>query len=170
MGPFASYISSIRRKAVLSIIIGISAKRFMKEEAIRKYAGLMKELDLTGLEVKEDGYELRLERGAKTAASQVETYIVPESDTEAKAETKAEEGTVMTSPMVGVFYSSPAENAEPFVKVGSKIRKGDTLCLIEAMKLMNEIAAEENGTILEIYATNGSIVEYGAPLFRIGRA
>lgn len=77
---------------------------------------------------------------------------------------------MITSPMVGVFYSAPAENAEPFVKVGSHVKKGDTLCLIEAMKLMNEIQAEESGTILEVYAENGKIVEYGAPLFRIGRA
>ena len=138
----------------------------MKEEAIRKYAGLMRELDLTGLEVKEDGYELRLERGGK-AVPQADTYVIQD---EKPAETKSEEGFVMTSPMVGVFYSSPAENAEPFVKVGSKVRKGDTLCLIEAMKLMNEISAEESGTILEIFASNGKIVEYGAPLFRIGRA
>ncbi len=142
----------------------------MKEEAIRKYAGLMKELDLTGLEVKEDGYELRLERGGRPVPASTETYVVADSAPEAKPEVKAEEGTVITSPMVGVFYAAPAENAEPFVKVGSKVRKGDTLCLIEAMKLMNEIASEESGTILEIYATNGKIVEYGAPLFRIGRA
>ena len=140
----------------------------MKEEAIRKYAGLMKELDLTGLEVKEDGYELRLERGGRPAP-QMETYIVPESSPAQSEEQKAD-GTIIKSPMVGVFYAAPAENAEPFVKVGSTVKKGDTLCLIEAMRLMNEIAAEESGTILEIYATNGKIVEYGAPLFRIGRA
>ena len=142
----------------------------MREEAIRKYAGLMKELDLTGLEVKEDGYELRLERGGRPAAvPHMETYIVPE-DSPAKSEEKAEDGIIIKSPMVGVFYAAPAENAEPFVKVGTAVKKGDTLCLIEAMKLMNEIAAEESGTILEIYGSNGKIVEYGAPLFRIGRA
>ena len=142
----------------------------MREEAIRKYAGLMKELDLTGLEVKEDGYELRLERGGRPAAvPHMETYIVPE-DSPAKTEEKTEDGIIIKSPMVGVFYAAPAENAEPFVKVGTAVKKGDTLCLIEAMKLMNEIAAEESGTILEIYASNGKIVEYGAPLFRIGRA
>lgn len=142
----------------------------MKEEAIRKYAGLMKELGLTGLEVKEDGYELRLEYGNRSPKAP-ETYIVPETSTaeKAPAETKKEEGSIITSPMVGVFYSASAENAEPFVHEGSQVKKGDTLCLIEAMKLMNEITAEEDGTILEIYANNGSIVEYGAPLFRIGR-
>ena len=143
----------------------------MKEEAIRKYAGLMRELDLSGLEVKEDGYELRLERGSFTPSRNVETYIVPEEGASPEAKpAPGDDGTVIKSPMVGVFYSSPAENAAPFVTVGSKVKKGDTLCLIEAMKLMNEIYAEEDGTILEILASNGRIVEYGAPLFRIGRA
>ena len=143
----------------------------MKEEAIRKYASLMRELDLSGLEVKEDGYELRLERGSRQESAKPETYIVEDKTAaEAAPEMKTEEGTIVSSPMVGVFYSSPAENAEPFVKTGSVVKKGDTLCLIEAMKLMNEITAEEDGKILEIFAANGNIVEYGAPLFRIGRA
>lgn len=142
----------------------------MKEEAIRKYASLMRELDLSGLEVKEDGYELRLERGGKTILPHSETYIVQDEKPAPDAAAKSAEGNMITSPMVGVFYSAPAENAEPFVKVGSHVKKGDTLCLIEAMKLMNEIQAEESGTILEVYAENGKIVEYGAPLFRIGRA
>ena len=143
----------------------------MKEEAIRKYASLMRELDLSGLEVKEDGYELRLERGSRQESVKPETYIVEDKATaEAAPEMKTEEGTIVSSPMVGVFYASPAENAEPFVKTGSVVKKGDTLCLIEAMKLMNEITAEEDGKILEIFAANGNIVEYGAPLFRIGRA
>lgn len=142
----------------------------MKEEAIRKYASLMRELDLSGLEVKEDGYELRLERGGKAILPHSETYIVQDEKPAPDAAVKSAEGNMITSPMVGVFYSAPAENAEPFVKVGSLVKKGDTLCLIEAMKLMNEIQAEESGTILEVYAENGKIVEYGAPLFRIGRA
>lgn len=144
----------------------------MKEEAIRKYAGLMKELDLDALQIKEDGYELRLERSVRRPAAAVETVAVPEAphaEPLPKAE-KADEGTILKSPMVGVFYAAPAENADPFVTVGSRVRKGDTLCLIEAMKLMNEISAEEDGVILEVYALNGKIVEYGAPLFRIGRA
>lgn len=71
--------------------------------------------------------------------------------------------------MVGVFYASPAENAEPFVTVGEKVEKGQVLCIIEAMKLMNEICAEESGIISEICASNGQVVEYGTELFRIRR-
>lgn len=69
--------------------------------------------------------------------------------------------------MVGVFYSAPAANAEAFVSLGDRIEKGKTLCIIEAMKLMNEICAEESGFIAEICVTNGQVVEYGTELFRI---
>ncbi|MCR4627845.1 MAG: acetyl-CoA carboxylase, biotin carboxyl carrier protein, partial [Treponema sp.] len=76
----------------------------------------------------------------------------------------------VSSPLVGVFYAAPAENAEPFVSVGDAVKKGDTLCIIEAMKLMNEVRAEQDGVISKICVTNGQIVEYGTELFRIGRA
>ena len=73
------------------------------------------------------------------------------------------------SPMVGVFYASPAENAEPFVSLGDRVEKGETLCIIEAMKLMNEICAEEEGIVAEICVTSGQVVEYGTELFRLRR-
>lgn len=76
--------------------------------------------------------------------------------------------TSVTSPLVGIFYAAPAENKDPFVKVGDTVQKGDSLCIIEAMKLMNEIRAEESGVITEICVTNGQIVEYGTELFKIG--
>ena len=71
------------------------------------------------------------------------------------------------SPMVGIFYAAPSPEAEPFVKVGSKVKKGDTLCIIEAMKLMNDVVAETDGEIVEICAENGSLVEFGQILFKI---
>ena len=80
--------------------------------------------------------------------------------------TKAE-GTPVTSPMVGVFYAAPAPDKEPYVSVGSKVNKGDVLCLIEAMKLMNEVTAEKSGEIVEVCVENGQVVEYGQPLFMI---
>ena len=69
--------------------------------------------------------------------------------------------------MVGIFYAAPSPDAEPFVKVGQKVKKGDTLCIIEAMKLMNDVVAEEDGEIVEICADNGSLVEFGQVLFKI---
>ena len=71
------------------------------------------------------------------------------------------------SPMVGIFYASPSPEAEPFVKVGQKVKKGDTLCIIEAMKLMNDVVAEEDGEIVEICAENGALVEFGQILFKL---
>ena len=71
------------------------------------------------------------------------------------------------SPMVGIFYTASSPDAEPFVKVGQKVKKGDTLCIIEAMKLMNDVVAEEDGEIVEICAENGSLVEFGQVLFKI---
>ena len=71
------------------------------------------------------------------------------------------------SPMVGIFYTSPSPDSEPFIKVGDKVKKGDTLCIIEAMKLMNDVVAEEDGELVEICAENGSLVEFGQVLFKI---
>lgn len=74
---------------------------------------------------------------------------------------------VVKSPMVGTFYTSPSENSDAFVKVGDKVEKGTVLCIVEAMKLMNEIEGEVEGTIVEILAKNGQMIEYGEPLFKI---
>lgn len=71
------------------------------------------------------------------------------------------------SPLVGTFYNSPSKEAEPFVKIGDKVKKGQTIAIIEAMKLMNEIEADYEGTVTDILVTNESVVEYGQPLFTI---
>lgn len=75
------------------------------------------------------------------------------------------EGRAVTCPLVGVFYAAPSPNDAPFVSVGSTVKKGDVLCIVEAMKLMNEITAEQDGTITEICVENGQVVEFGQPLF-----
>ena len=77
------------------------------------------------------------------------------------------EGKIVTSPMVGTFYLKPSPNSKPYVEIGKQVKKGDVLCIIEAMKLMNEIECEEEGTIAEILVKDGEPVEYGKPLFRI---
>ena len=73
----------------------------------------------------------------------------------------------MKSPFVGTFYRAPSPDSPPFVDVGQKVKKGQTLCIVEAMKLMNEIEAETDGTVAEIYVQNATPVEFGEPLFRI---
>lgn len=136
----------------------------MNEAEIRKYAMLMQELGLTGLEVKENVGVVRLERAgaAAPAASAAAAEPVAAQSPAPSA------GLVIRSPMVGVFYAAPTEDSEPFIKEGDHVRKGDTLCVIEAMKLMNEIPAEQDGVITGILVKNGQTVEYGTPLFQIG--
>lgn len=108
-----------------------------------------------------------------TAAAVIETpsaAAVQNADVQPSGEETAEkskEGKPVESPMVGVFYSAPSPDSEPYVSVGSSVNKGDVLCLIEAMKLMNEVTAEKSGTITDICVENGQIVEYGQPLFMI---
>ncbi len=92
----------------------------------------------------------------------------PAAKAEAKAEAKADKpGTIVTSPFVGTFYRAPAPDAAPFTDVGQKVKKGQTLCIVEAMKLMNEIECEIDGTVAEILVQNATPVEFGEPLFRI---
>lgn len=145
----------------------------MKESNIRKYAELMKELELTGLEITEDNTVVRLERMHSAAAR--EPIVVQASPAAPRADAvqpadEANDGCIsVKSSIVGVFYAAPAENAEPFVSIGDRVEKGQTLCIIEAMKLMNEISAEESGVIEKICVTNGQVVEFGTELFRIRR-
>ena len=85
-----------------------------------------------------------------------------------KEEKKCEEDfKIIKSPMVGTFYASPAPDKDPFVKVGDKVKKGQVVCIVEAMKLMNEIESEFDGEIVEICVNDGDIIEYGMPLFKI---
>ena len=134
----------------------------MEEKDIRKYAELMQELGLTGLEVSENGSVVRLER--TTLVKEVPTATATHCNE--KEEHHADLINIC-SPMVGMFYRAPAENAAPFVQVGDTVRKGDVLGIIEAMKLMNEIVAEQNGTVCEVCAGNKQIVDFGHVLFRL---
>ena len=136
----------------------------MNESDIRKYANLTSELGLTGLEVTENDRVVRLERNpAPQTAAPVQTVQVGDVPQSAANEDLIE----ISSPMVGVFYAAPAEDADPYVQVGDRVKKGQTLCIVEAMKLMNEIVAETDGQIVEICAQNGQVVDFGCPLFRI---
>ena len=142
----------------------------MNEKDIRKYAGLMQELGLTGLEITEDNKVVRLERSNPQVVR--ETVAVDSASNQpatSSADPVSADYVSVKSPIVGVFYAAPAENADPYVNIGDKIKKGQTLCIVEAMKLMNEITAEEDGEILEICVTNGQVVEFGTELFRIKR-
>lgn len=148
----------------------------MDVKKIESLAKLMKETGLTGLELVEEGQQLRLERQVEVVAAPVAVPApaapVPATGAEALGVAHEEpapvkEGTLVLAPTVGVFYSAPSPDARPFVEVGDQVKKGDTLCIIEAMKLMNEIPAEVDGTVAEICVGNGQVVEFNQPLFRI---
>ncbi len=131
----------------------------MNETEIRKYASLMQELGLTGLEITQKDNVVRLERTltVNTAVAAAEPIC----------ETALSDDAAIRSPLVGVFYAAPAENANPYVSVGDHVNRGQTLCIVEAMKMLNEITAEKDGIISEICVSNGQMVEYGTELFRI---
>ncbi len=141
---------------------------------IESLARLMQETGLTALELSEGETTLKLERRQEVIAAPAAPAAVPAVAAGAQAlgvtheaPQPAKEGTLVLSPTVGVFYSAPSPDARPFVEVGDQVKKGDTLCIIEAMKLMNEIPAEVDGTVAEICVGNGQVVEFDQPLFRI---
>lgn len=148
----------------------------MKMSDIRTLAELVEKHGLTALDYAEGEAHIRIERTpAPVAAAVPAVPAAPAAATAPAAEPVKDEDAgadfnaakMVLSPMVGVFYASPSPSDPPFVTVGSKVKKGDVLCIIEAMKLMNEITAEEDGEIIDICAANGSVVEYGQILFKL---
>ena len=133
--------------------------------------------ELTDFDYEENGTRIRLKKKKETVvvagASDVPTAplavaqaAIQNSETVADADSEPE-GMIVKSPLVGTFYAAPAEDAAPFVSVGDLVKKGQTLAIVEAMKLMNEIESDFDGKVAEVYVENGQAVEYGQPLFRI---
>ena len=104
---------------------------------------------------------------APVVENKVQNVTANNNTTNVAKEAKKVEGNVVKSPMVGTFYAKSSPTAENFVRIGSKVKKGDTLCIIEAMKLMNEIESEYDGEVVDILVENEEIVDYGKPLFII---
>lgn len=135
----------------------------------------MEKHDLSHVSVESQGTKIKLNRGANIEAvpaapaatpAPAISAAAPAAETPAAAPTDPE----ITAPMVGTFYSSESPEADPFVKVGSKVDEDTVICIIEAMKVMNEIKAETKGTITEVLVDNASPVQFGEPLFRIDPA
>ena len=139
----------------------------MKLDEIRALAAIVKETGLESLTITEGDFHISLKM--PTAAVSAPESAAPAVPAEAPAAVAvpAPQGEVIASPMVGIFYAAPSPESAPYVTVGQKVKKGDVLCIVEAMKLMNEIQAEQDGEIAEICAENGQVVEFGQPLFRI---
>lgn len=137
-------------------------------EEIKAIAEMMSETGLTSIKLKLGDHEIELERGCAAAPSVVPASAASVASGAGEPSAPAAEingGTPVKSPMVGVFYAAPSPEDEPYVKVGDSVKKGDVLCIVEAMKLMNEITAEQDGVIAEICAEDGNLVEYGQTLF-----
>ena len=143
---------------------------------IQEITELMEQMCKNGinvLEFEESGSRLRLERQAAVVFQPVAAAGPDPAGAALPASAEACEapelpGKLILSPVVGVFYASPSPDSEPFVRVGSVVETGSPLCIIEAMKLMNEVTASFDGIVLEILAESGQRVEYGQPLMRIG--
>ena len=128
--------------------------------------------ELTEFFYEENGTNLRFVKEAPVLVESPVQVVARENAAEEKSvpkqnETKDVQGNIIKSPLVGTFYAAPAEDAAPFVTEGSEVKKGQTLGIVEAMKLMNEIESEFEGTVAEILVENGQMVEFGQPLFRI---
>ena len=128
----------------------------MKVEQVLQLIQAVSDSELTEFKYEEDGVKLSLK---KTGDKIVQV--------QAGAEEELPAGNIVKSPLVGTFYAAPAEDAEPFVKVGDSVKEGQVLAIVEAMKLMNEIESDFTGTVKEILVENGQAVEYGQPLFVI---
>ena len=127
---------------------------------------------LTGLELEQNGTRLKLDKTvAVAAASAAPVAAVSTVQTPAApaAQTETQEGEYIKAPLVGTFYAAAGPEAEPFVKVGDQVKKGQTVCILEAMKMMSEIPAPMDCVIEELLVENGSLVGYDAPLFRVRR-
>lgn len=153
----------------------------MKVSDIEALARILREQDLTVLDVEEGDTHVHMERSAPQAAASLPAAATAPAaapwhamESAAPVPQQDEAGTVdfnhlieIKSPMVGVFYDRPSENAMPFVSIGKKVKKGDVLCIIEAMKLMNEITAECDGEVVDICIENGQVVEFGQTLLKL---
>lgn len=141
----------------------------MELEQLLKLIDAMSNSALSSLKYEEKGVKISLQKEVSGKASVVRTECVKEEIPEVKSEVKTEEGEghIIKSPLVGTFYVAPSEDAAPFVQVGDRVEKGQTIAIVEAMKLMNEIESEYAGEIREVFVENGEMVEYGQPLFRV---
>ena len=149
----------------------------MNIKQIRELAQIAAENGLSAIEIAEGENRVRIERAvaAPAAVPAVVSMPAPMAAPTAPAPAPAAEETnvdfnrtrEIKSPMVGVFYAAPSPDAKPFVEVGSKVKKGDVVCIVEAMKLMNEISAEFDGEVVDICVHNGDVVEYGQTLFKL---
>ncbi len=144
---------------------------------LRELLAILNQTDITELTLKSSDFELTIRKGERSESQVVVPPVPPTTSSQVELTAPASESTPAStaekkwveiiSPMVGTFYRSPTPDEPPFVEVGDAIRRGQAVCIIEAMKLMNELEAEINGQVIEILVENGEPIEYGQPLMRV---
>lgn len=148
---------------------------------LKKLIDLVQESGIAELEITEGEEKVKIVKGGPVSLSGIAPPPAPPTERTAAATAAAAapsaaepapvaDGHVVKAPMVGTFYRSPSPDAKAFAEVGQTVKEGDTVCIIEAMKLMNEIECEVSGTVTEIFAQNGKAVEFGQKLFRVKKA
>ena len=148
----------------------------MELEDLKELIELLKETDITELQVEKDGTKVKIKRERYLQSFEISAQkpsVVPLQETLVKeivAEDAEPRLITTTSPIVGTFYRSPSPEAASFIEIGQRVKKGQVLCIIEAMKLMNEIESESDGIVVKALVENGQPVEYGEPLFLIDPA
>lgn len=154
----------------------------MDIRSIRKLIEIVEQSDIAEIEIKEGEHNIRISRSKEPVMMQAPTQMAYQAtapapapaapaaaatETAAPAEAAEVSGHSITSPMVGTFYNAPSPDASPFVNVGDQVSVGDTLCIIEAMKIMNPIEADVSGTVKKVMVQNAEPVEFGQALFII---
>ena len=147
----------------------------MDLKQIEELIEILKDTDVSELKIEEDDIEIDIKRGFNnnvvTGQPLVNTKVSNESEVKNKKSEKNEEENTdreeIVAPMVGTFYRSPSPEADPFVEIGDTVENGDVVCILEAMKLMNEIEAETKCKIIDVLVEDGEAIEYGQPLFEI---
>ncbi|WP_422478343.1 acetyl-CoA carboxylase biotin carboxyl carrier protein [Pleomorphochaeta sp. DL1XJH-081] len=140
----------------------------MDKKTVKSYIDMFEKSSLSELEFSSEEFTIRMKKQSETSREAEYSQIVhrPEK-VETKPETTPSNHRIITSPIVGTFYRTPSPDSPPYVEVGDTVEKGDIVCTLEAMKLMNQLEAEYRCEIIAILATQGSMVEYGQPLFEV---
>ena len=155
----------------------------MDLKLVKNILTLISESDVDEVSIEEGGFKIKVKKQSESnlqtvhyqmpvqqqpvSAPQAAAQPATQTTSETKPSASTDDGEVVKSPIVGTYYEASSPDADPFVKVGDHVKKGQTLCIVEAMKIMNEIEAEFSGTIQKIVAENGSPVEFDQPLFII---
>lgn len=140
----------------------------MKIEEIEKIVKMFEKANITSLDIEVDDMKIKLTKSENQVGLVVPTEHSSSVTPSTSEEEDVNEKDIVKSPLVGTYHQAQYPDAKPFVEVGSKVKKGDKLCIIEAMKVMNEITAPKDGTVKAIYASEGGVIEFDQKLFLIG--